>query len=403
MANRSTEPSNLTRQALAFAHELGLDLISVAPAGPPVTADHYRAWIAQGYHGEMAYLARPDALDRRLDLGHTLPGVRTVVTVAVNYYPGALDSERSLDASRGLIARFARASDYHEVLLERLSRLAEFLAGEVDHPFQWRAYVDTGPLLEREIAWQAGLGFIGKNTQLIQPRLGSWLLLGELLLSVDLEPGLSLSGTGHGPFAAAARGSCGQCSRCLEACPTRALVAPFVLDARRCISYLTIELKGFIPQELRTLMGNRIFGCDLCQEVCPWNRRFARPTSDPALRPRTGDDDGWTCEDSTAPRLLDLMALDADGFRRRFGDSPVRRARRRGLLRNVAVALGNWADPATVPLLVQALGDAEPVIRGHAAWALGRIAVPQARRALEKALPVEPDERVRMELAQALA
>jgi epoxyqueuosine reductase len=242
--------------------------------------------------------------------------------------------------------------------------------------------VDTGPLLEREIAVHAGLGFVGKNTNLIHPRLGSWLFLGELLLTLEVPLGESEQG-----------GTCGRCTRCLDACPTNAFVAPFVLDARRCISYLTVELKGPIPRQLRPLMGNRIFGCDICQQVCPWNRRFARPTSEPAFRPRAN---------AIAPALLDLITLDDDGFRQRFRGSPAKRTNRRGLLRNAAVALGNWADPVAVPALVRALADAEPLIRGHAAWALGRIATADAQRALRQAWATESDEWVREELQLAL-
>jgi epoxyqueuosine reductase len=239
-------------------------------------------------------------------------------------------------------------------------------------------------LLEREIAARAGLGFVGRNTNLIHPRWGSWLFLGELLLSVEVPP--------LAP-AMAGSGTCGRCTRCLEACPSGALVAPYILDARRCISYLTIELKGPIPHEMRPSLGNRIFGCDICQEVCPWNRRFARRAVEAAFQPRPG---------AIAPPLLDLLALDDEGFRQRFRGSPVRRARRRGLLRNVAVALGNWGHPAAVPGLVRALHDAEPLIRGHAAWALGRIAGSEARRALQAALATEGDEWVGEEMRLAL-
>jgi len=244
-------------------------------------------------------------------------------------------------------------------------------------------------LLEREIAACAGLGFVGKNTSLIHPRRGSWLFLGELLLPVEIPTDGLLGGTA--PLSHKA--SCGRCTRCLDACPTNAFVAPYTLDARRCISYLTIELKGPIPRELRAMMGNRVFGCDVCQEVCPWNRRFARPTTEVAFLLQTG---------AVAPHLLDLIALDDQGFQRRFRGSPVKRAKRRGLLRNVAVALGNWGHPVAVPALARALNDAEPLIRGHAAWALGRIATGVARRALGKALTAETDDWVREELRLAM-
>jgi epoxyqueuosine reductase len=303
------------------------------------------------------------------------------------------------------VASYAWGSDYHDLLLPRLDQLAASLKA-ITGPgngtaIAHRAYVDTGPILERELGARAGLGFVGKNTNLIHPRLGSWFFLGELLLPFELTASAA-SSKGAGD-------TCGRCTRCLDACPTGAFAAPYLLDARRCISYLTIELKGPIPRELRPLMGNRIFGCDICQEVCPWNRRFAKPSAEPAFQPRPG---------AIGPLLLDLMALDDEGFRQRFRGSPIKRAKRRGLLRNVAVALGNWGNPSAIPALAQALHDVEPLIRGHAAWAMGRIAAldaahrtnrdaaDRARRdavaALEQALATETDEWVRKELRHAL-
>jgi len=313
------------------------------------------------------------------------------LSVALNYHTAPLPPELRDDPSRGLVASYAWGQDYHEVLTPRLHELSvrlhepgaalgSWTGGTTAH----RAYVDTGPILERELGARAGQGFVGKNTLLIHPRLGSWFFLGELLLAVEL-PAEEIS---------AVRGTCGRCTRCLDACPTGALVTPYLLDARRCISYLTIELKGAIPRELRPHLGHRIFGCDLCQEVCPWNRRFARPTTDPAFQPRP---------EIVAPPLLDLIALDEEGFRQRFRDSPVRRPKRRGLLRSVAVALGNWGSPAAVPALASALHDVEPLIRAHAAWALGRIDAAGARQALDQALAAEADPWVRAELELALS
>jgi epoxyqueuosine reductase len=363
----------------AEAQRLGFDRVGIIPTGPPTTTGHYTAWLEKGYHGEMAYLARPEAVGRRADLARILPGARSVVTVAANYHTSPLPAELGDDPARGIIASYAWGADYHDLVLPRLHQLATFVETETGGEVSYRAYTDTGPLLERELAARAGLGFIGKNTHLIDPRLGSWLFLGELLLTAGLP---RLDG-------GAPAGGCGQCTRCLDACPTAALVAPYLLDARRCISYLTIELKGAIPRDLRPLLGNRVFGCDICQEVCPWNRRFARPTAEPAFQPRP---------DGVAPPLLDLIALDEEGFRHRFRASPVKRAGRRGLLRNVCVALGNWGDPAAIPALARAVHDAEPLIRGHAAWALGRIATGEAHRALAQARDTETDPWVREEL-----
>lgn len=366
------------------ARQLGFDLVGIAPAQSITTANHYRAWLKAGYHGQMAYLARPDSITRRKDLARTLPGIRSIVMVGVNYHTISLPPTLRDDPSRGVIASYARGDDYHDLLTSRLRQLAAFIETEIGQAIPYRAYTDTGPLLERELAARAGLGFVGKNTNLVHPRLGSWFLLGELLLTLELPP----SGE-----AFRSKPNCGRCTRCLDACPTKAFAAPYILDARRCLSYLTIELKGPIPRHLRPLLGNRIFGCDICQKVCPWNERFSRPATEPAFQPRP---------DAVAPHLLDLVALDDDGFRERFRGSPVKRAKRRGLLRNVAVALGNWGDPVAVPALVRALKDSEPLIRGHAAWALGRIATTRAHKALRQAQAAETDEWAREELQLAL-
>jgi epoxyqueuosine reductase len=374
----------ISEEIVAQARRLGFDRVGIAPAAPAATAAPYRAWLAAGYHGEMAYLARPDAVAKREDPARILPGVRAVVALAINHHTAPLPPERRDDPARGLVASYARGDDYHDVMLPRLRELAALVEAAAGQPVAHRAYVDTGPLLERELAARAGLGFVGKNTNLIHPRLGSWLLLGELLLAVDLPPLEPEPQTG----------TCGRCTRCLDACPTGALVAPYRLDARRCLAYLTIEHKGSIPRGLRPALGNRIFGCDICQEVCPWNQRFARPTAEPAFQPRP---------EGMAPHLLELLTLDDGAFRRRFQGSPILRARRRGLLRNVAVALGNGGDPAAVPALARALYDPEPLVRGHAAWALGRIATEPARDALQGALGRESEDSVQGELRQALS
>lgn len=365
------------------AYKLGFDLAGIAPADPPQTVSAYIDWVNRGYAGEMRYLERPDRVERRRDPSLSVPNAKSVIVVGKNYFTRQLPAEILNDPSRGIIASYAWGLDYHDVMTPRLRELQAFIEEQVGGQVHGRAYVDTGPVLERAYAVRAGLGFFGKNTMLIHPRWGAWLFLGEILLDVDLDYD-----------APDTRGTCGACIRCLDACPTDAFPAPYVLDGRRCISYLTIELKGPIPRPLRPLMGNRIFGCDICNEVCPWNRRFARATDEPAFQPAA---------DHVAPKLLDLIALDDDEFRERFRDSPIQRAKRRGLLRNVAVALGNWGDPAAVPALTRALHDHEPLIRGHAAWALGQIESAHARRTLEKALVMEADGHVQDEIKAALA
>jgi len=362
------------------AHALGFDLFGVARATPAETRAAYEEWVRAGRHGEMAYMARDP--ERRADPRRVWPEAASIVVVGLNYRPADEATEQRADPRRGQFARYALGDDYHELMAERLRGLLA-VAREVAGPHvAGRVYVDAGPLLERDLAVRAGLGWFGKNTMLLHRRLGSYFFLGALLLNVELPP--------DGPTSA----HCGRCDRCLIACPTGAFVAPYVLDARRCISYLTIELKGPIPRELRPLIGNWVFGCDLCQEVCPWNRK-APATREPAFAPRPG---------LPAPELVELLALTPEEFRTRFRGSPVQRAKRRGLLRNVCVALGNSGDRTAIPHLARALhGDPEPLVRGHAAWALGRLGGADARAALRRGAESESDPWVREEIAAALA
>jgi epoxyqueuosine reductase len=403
-------PAHLEERIADQAHRLGFDLVGVAPAGQTLTARHYRAWLEHGYHGEMAYLARADAVTRREDPGHILPTTRSLLVVGARYPALAVSTRprpgdrRQTEAgvlgrtghspAQGIIARYAWGPDYHDLLVPRLEELAAWIRETTRRSIACRAYVDTGPVLERELAARAGLGFIGRNTCLIHPRLGSWLFLGVLLLDIELpatgRPAQPREWAGSADLAPLLQGgTCGRCTRCLDACPTGALVAPYTLDARRCISYLTIELRGPIPRPLRPLLGHHIFGCDVCQEVCPWNACSERPAAEPACRPSP---------EIETPELLSLFALDEEGFRQHFRKRPLWRARRRGLLRNVAVALGNWGDPIAIPALSQALHDHEPLIRGHAAWALGQIPIDEARYPVARALEQETDGWVREEL-----
>ena len=314
--------------------------------------------------------------------------VRSVVMVGLDYLNEARGEDPG-DASVGVIARYARGRDYHVVVKAKLVALAKRIQDLTERSVMYRAYVDTGPILERELAHRAGIGWFGRNTMLIHPRRGSWFFLGALLLDVELEP--------DAPFPA---DHCGTCTRCLDACPTGALLgrdddgAP-VMDARRCISYLTIEHRGAIPRELRGAIGNRIYGCDICQDVCPFNApKLVEITREPDLKAR---------EHVAGRLLIDLMEMDDvawDDFSR---GSALRRGKRAGFLRNVAVALGNWGSPAAVPALVRALGDGEPLVRGHAAWALGRVGGSEARDALTARLEVEVDSYVRVELELELS
>ena len=404
--------ATLTADLKTRAATLGFNRVGVIPAAPARRLDAYLAWLAAGRHGEMGYLARPDRVARRRDLDVVLPGVRSLVVVGLDYATAPPPADLIADPGRGRFSNYAWGVDYHEVMTPRLEALGEWLAKRAGQ--QWeggaavrsRAYVDTGALLERDHGETAGLGFTGKNTLLIDPRHGSWFFLGVLLTTLALDYDSALSPTlsqgarepiplpmggdsGGSAREASTMPSCGRCRRCLDACPTAAFPAPYVLDARRCISYLTIELKGWIPAELRPLMGNWVYGCDVCQAVCPFNR-FAAPTTEAAFRPAS-----W---DAVAPPLLDLLALDEATFARRFAISPVRRIGRARLVRNACVAAGNWGSAAAVPALVALLADVAPLVRGHAAWALRRIGGEVAHAALSAALITEDDPAVLREL-----
>lgn len=357
----------LTQLIKEKAYDLGFDLIGVAPADQAPHAEAYRRWLANNYQAEMRWLARDP--QRREDPRLVLSGAQAVVVVGLSYFILNPPPDLWNDPARGRIARYAWGLDYHDLMLPRLRELAEFIAKISGQALSQRTYVDTGPILERDFGAQAGLGFIGKNTLLISPKMGSYLFLGEILLNLELDydppaPDGGASCHVDPPGTSKRRGTCGNCTRCLEICPTHAFPAPYILDSNLCISYLTIEHKGTIPKHLRPLMGNWIFGCDECQEICPWVRRFAQPTRAEFL--------GYDPEQA-APKLTELMQLDEAGFGIRFKDTPLNRPKRRGLLRNVAVALGNWASPEALPVLEQALRDPEPLIREHAAWAIEQI------------------------------
>lgn len=409
----------------AKALELGFHLAGIAPLRRCGHGDFLLRWLSQGYHGEMAYMARTESLVKRLDPAALDPELRSALVVAHNYYYPATDSVSRPDPSNGVIARYARGRDYHRVIRRKLLRLLRWLESELGRPLPAaRASVDTGPVLERELGRLAGLGWFGRNTMLIHPRHGSYFFLGVLFLELELKP--------DPPFTA---DHCGTCHACVEACPTGALLgrdedgAP-VMDAGRCISYLTIELRGAIPGELRPLLGNRVFGCDICQEVCPFTRKFAVPTSEPAYAPRGPGEPPFGVKPlressashpgTASPGLIKLLetALDEAAWEAFSRGSPIRRAGRAGFARNVCVALGNWGAaevvegsrlvsggevaPSAVAVLVEALSDPEPLVRGHAAWALGRIGTAEARESLDARLGIEKDGSVRAELAAAL-
>jgi epoxyqueuosine reductase len=340
------------------ARELGFDLVGIAPAAPADGFEHLRSWLAAGYAGTMDYLHK--RAEARRHPSSILPGVRSVVMVAMSYNDAADSGEDSSPrpvqsgapgAVVGKVARYARGADYHGVLWQSLGRLLEWLQGERPGCVG-RAVADSAPLLERNFARRAGLGWIGKNTLLLNRVTGSYVVLGALLVDVDLRPDT--------PFEA---DHCGSCTACLDACPTDAFPAPGVLDARRCVSYLTIEHKGPIPPELRRGVGDWLFGCDICQEVCPWNRKASAGT-EPKLQPLS-----WL----TALDAVELLGLSEEEFRRRFEGTALLRPRRRGLLRNAAVVLGNTGDRSALPALRRALEDPEANVRDAAAAAIAEI------------------------------
>jgi len=321
------------------AEALGFDSCRFTSAEPPPHKEHFERWLQSGCHGEMGYLQRN--AHKRVEPNKVLSDARTIITLAASY---------ASDSRTGPIARYARFMDYHHVLGERLKVLSEFIAGlAVGSCSLW--YVDAGPFLERDLAQRAGLGFIGKHTNLISRELGNWFFLAEIITTLEIEPD------------APEKNRCGTCSRCITACPTAAITAPYQLDARLCISYLTIELKGPIPEPLRPLIGNRIYGCDDCLQICPWNR-FAREGRIMKEHARP---------DLDTPDLLELLALDDAAVKRKFAGTPIMRTKRRGLLRNVCVALGNVGDLSVLPALEAATRDNEPLIADHAEWAIDQI------------------------------
>jgi epoxyqueuosine reductase len=350
--NQISQITNLVKQS---ARNAGFELAGVAPVHEFDELDRFREWIAAGHAGEMKYMeARDEAGSlKRASLRATLPWVRSVIVCAINYNTAAPYSTQANDPARGWIARYAWGQqDYHDAVLDRLraveSKLRDAARGA---PLQTRCYVDTGPLVERVYAKYAGIGWIGKNTCILNQKLGSWLFLGVILTSIELEPDLP------------APDRCGTCTRCIAACPTDALVAPYQLDSNRCISYLTIEKRGAIAEDMRAKMGHEVYGCDICQDVCPWNRK-APATSAAEFQPREG---------LVHPALDWLAGISAEEFREKFRASAVRRAKRSGLRRNAVIAMGNSGDSGFQPLLEKLKTDEDPVVAESAEWAAKRL------------------------------
>lgn len=360
--------------------EIGFDLVGISAAVVPAGFEHLQSWLSNKYEGEMQYMRRREDAYKHPD--GVLPGTKSVIVTALNYHSTTNNSESADDSAKGRVASYANGTaDYHNVIRKMLKRLGTVLHEAVPG-CRTRPVVDTAPLLERDFAKIAGLGWFGKNTMLINKHAGSWLFLGALLTDIELEPD-SPHDTSH----------CGTCTRCLEACPTDAFPAPYVLDARKCISYLTIELRDQpIPHELRDGMQDWVFGCDVCQDVCPWNRK-ASDTSVLEFQPAA---------DLSSLDLRWLLSLSDEEFRKRFRKTPFDRPGRSGLLRNAAIVAGNSGDASVVPSLAQCLNDKEPLVRGAAAWALGKLGGEAASDALRNASNRESDPEVQTEIASAL-
>jgi epoxyqueuosine reductase len=343
--DRKTSRTKLKQRLVSFARVVGFDSCRIAACSFAPHADEFRNWLDEGGHGEMSYMERAE--EKRCDPQKVLPDARSIVVLAMNYFQGSPQAGDT-PAATGKIARYAWGNDYHDLIESKLDKIDQFLR---EFGGQQKCYVDTGPVLERDHAAHAGIGWHGKSTMLIDERLGTWFFLAEVLTTLELPPDEPVPDR------------CGTCERCIKACPTGAITAPHRLDARRCISYLTIELKGSIPLELRPLIGDRIFGCDDCLDACPWNR-FAKVSHEAAFSARS----------STAGMpLRDYLGLSDDEFRVLFRNSPIKRIKRRGFLRNVCVALGNVGDPSDLAALERATADPEALIAEHAKWAIHQI------------------------------
>ena len=361
------------------ALSLGFDLVGIATAEPfhrdeQASLQRIREGMMDGlpwYTEERVHRAtHPELL---------LTGARSIISLAMSYLTG--EPKPTGQGPHGKIGRYAWGDDYHQVMKARLGQFVDGLSAAVGRPIKSRIFVDDGPMNDRAAAERAGVGWFGKNTNILTPSHGSWVLLGQVITDLELEPDRPLSKT------------CGECVMCIDACPTGAIVAPYVVDNSKCISFLTIELRGPIPREMRILVGDWVFGCDICQDVCPVNIKAA-PGQEPAFQQR---------HDFAAPDLIPLLDLDDDEFRERFRNSPIKRAKRSGLQRNVCVALGNIGDPAAIPALAGVLQGSDTLVCGHAAWALGRIGGPQSASILHFALASEHDNDVRKEIEASLA
>jgi len=337
-------------QIISRAKALGFDDCRITNGSFPTSKDHYQKWLQSGYHGHMAYLERHH--EKKANPSLVLPNIKSIISLSTSYFQGdSRNNSTRTTSPRGVIARYARFDDYHDILADKLKELTVSVAASVDYESQSLWYVDTGPILERDMAQRAGIGFIGKHTNLISRKLGNWFFISEILTTIEL------------PNDSSEKNRCGKCHQCIDACPTEAITKPFVLDARRCISYLTIELKESIPVELRPLIGNRIFGCDDCLAACPWNR-FAKEGR--IMRPHAN-------KDLSSVELEEWAQIDPATFKKRFLGTPFYRTKWKGLIRNICVALGNVGSSDNLPTLTTLSMNSDPIVAEHARWAIDEI------------------------------
>ncbi len=372
------DTASITKSIKNKAIEIGFDLVGVSPVDKFPENQFYKEWLNKGFSGEMGYMERNS--EKREDVRNILPGAKSIISCAINYNTDHPYSTELSDAIKGWISRYAWGDDYHDTVKEKLQVLMEYISSASSEEVLNKIYVDTGPVLERMYGKYAGVGWVGKNTCLINQEIGSWIFVGEIITDIELEYDIPVADR------------CGTCTKCIDACPTDAIIEPYVLDSRQCISYLTIELKNKIPSELRDGIQNNIYGCDICQDVCPWNKR-ASISESKHFRPREG---------LYNPDLSSLSALSPDDFRELFKGSPIKRTKRRGLLRNIMVAMGNSGDKDFIPDIKKCLKDEEPLVRAHAVWALWKLEGEESRQVLFNHKSVEDDDMVNHEIDSIL-
>jgi len=370
--------ASFTKSMKEKAVEIGFDLVGVSPVGSFPESQFYKEWLAKGFAGEMKYMEREP--QKRENIKNVLPGAKSVISCGINYNTDYPYSTEERDKTKGWISRYAWGDDYHEIVGKKLSLLAGFISGTLSEDVKSRIYVDTGPVLDRVYGKYSGLGWFGKNTCLINQKVGSWIFIGEIVTNIEFD------------YDSLVPDRCGTCTRCIDACPTGALLEPYVLDSRLCISYLTIELRQGIPLDLRDNVGNNIYGCDICQDVCPWNKK-AKLSNESSFQPREGLHN---------PSLASFSGLTEEDFRLIFKGSPIKRAKRKGLVRNVLVAMGNSGERDLIPRVKEFLADDDPMVRAHAVWALWKLEGEDSNETLSNLLDAESDPEVRGEIVAVL-